>query len=104
MRLGASQPHEPEQLQPRQDVVAAHAAGNATQSMQQLPSQVARQEQVPADCLGCRITGLMLGLGGAGYVSSRLFEEPKPRGAHRYSLIAVSAGLFALGVSRALGF
>jgi hypothetical protein len=54
--------------------------------------------------LGCRVTGLMLGLGGGGYVSSRLFEHPKPVGAHRYTLIAVSASLFALGIGRAIGF
>lgn len=65
--------------------------------------QQQQQQQAPVDCLGCRVTGLMLGLGGAGYVSSRLFEDPRPRGAHRFTLITVSAGLFALGVSRALG-
>lgn len=64
---------------------------------------VPEQQQSPADCLGCRVTGLMLGLGGAGYVSSRLFDHPKPTGAHRYTLIGVSAGLLALGISRALG-
>eukprot|EP00878_Enallax_costatus_P000924 GHUV01001054.1.p1 GENE.GHUV01001054.1~~GHUV01001054.1.p1 ORF type:complete len:111 (+),score=45.88 GHUV01001054.1:535-867(+) len=71
------------------------------QTRQQLQEQ---QQQMPADCLGCRVTGLMLGLGGGGYVSSRLFENPRPRGAHRYTLIGVSVGLFGLGISRALGF
>lgn len=72
----------------------------------QLPEQLqstTQHQQNPADCLGCRVTGLMLGLGGAGYVSSRLFEHPKPKGAHRLTLISVSVGLFALGISRALG-
>lgn len=50
------------------------------------------------------MTGLMLGLGGAGYVSSRLFEQPYPRGAHRASLIVVSGALLALGLGRAAGY
>lgn len=57
-----------------------------------------------ADCLGCRLTGLALGVGGGGFVASRLFEQPYPKGAHKYALVGVSAGLFALGVGRALGF
>jgi hypothetical protein len=80
---------------------AADAAPAATAGMQQQQQQ---QPLAPGDCLGCRVTGLMLGLGGGGYVSSRLFEHPKPVGAHRYTLIAVSASLFALGIGRAIGF
>ncbi|KAI8472995.1 MAG: hypothetical protein J3K34DRAFT_466955 [Monoraphidium minutum] len=57
-----------------------------------------------ADCLGCRLTGLMAGLAGAGYLSSRLLEEPPPRGAHRSALLASSAALAGLGVARGLGW
>lgn len=56
-----------------------------------------------ADCMGCRLTGLALGVVGGGYVAARLFEQPYPKGAHKLALISVSAGLFALGVGRALG-
>jgi hypothetical protein len=80
--------------------LAAEAATASAAGKQQQQEQPA----VSGDCLGCRVTGLMLGLGGGGYVSSRLFEHPKPVGAHRYTLIAVSAGLFALGIGRAIGF
>jgi len=74
-------------------------------SMQQPKSvQLQQQPAVHADCMGCRLTGLALGIGGGGYVASRLFEQPYPRGAHKFALIGVSAGLFALGVGRALGF
>lgn len=62
------------------------------------------QKPAAADCLGCRLTGLALGVGGSVYVGSRLLQEPYPKGMHRYSLIGVSAGLLALGVGRALGF
>eukprot|EP00775_Hariotina_reticulata_P013374 gene13374-13501_t len=68
------------------------------------PPQQQQLEQASSDCLGCRVTGLMLGLGGAGYVSSRLFEQPYPKGAHRVTLIGVSAALLALGLGRAVGF
>lgn len=57
-----------------------------------------------ADCLGCRLTGLITGLGGAGYISSRLLDEPPPRGAHRATLIASSAALAALGLARGFGW
>jgi hypothetical protein len=57
-----------------------------------------------ADCLGCRVTGLMAGLGGAGYLSSRLLEEPPPRGAHRAALLASSAVLAGLGLARGFGW
>lgn len=57
-----------------------------------------------ADCLGCRLTGLMAGLGGAGYLSSRLLEEPPPRGAHRATLLAASAALVGLGLARGFGW
>jgi hypothetical protein len=56
------------------------------------------------DCLGCRVTGLMLGLGGAGYLSSSLWVDPPPRGAHRAAILAASAALLALGLGRAAGF
>jgi F0F1-type ATP synthase assembly protein I len=104
----------PQQQQQQQSIVAQHelaaapavpAAGAATGGASAQQQQQQQQEQgVSSDCLGCRVTGLMLGLGGGGYVSSRLFEHPKPVGAHRYTLIGVSAGLFALGIGRAIGF
>lgn len=59
-------------------------------------------KQVPEDCLGCKVTGLMLGLGGGGFLSSRLFVQPYPVGAHKAVIIASSAALFALGVGRVL--
>jgi len=82
------------------------------QQQQQLPAaqqQQAQQQQPPpsepsqADCMACRLTGLMLGLGGCGYVSSRLWVEPYPRGGHRVALITASAALLGLGLSRAAG-
>uniref|UniRef100_A0A383WAI9 DUF4536 domain-containing protein n=1 Tax=Tetradesmus obliquus TaxID=3088 RepID=A0A383WAI9_TETOB len=85
-------------------VPATPAAAGATAASAVVSQQQQEQPAVSGDCLGCRVTGLMLGLGGGGYVSSRLFEHPKPVGAHRYTIIAVSAGLFALGVGRAIGF
>lgn len=102
---GTTSPTEygPAQQQlPDSALASAMTAGKPAQLPEQVQS-VAPQQQGPADCLGCRVTGLMLGLGGAGYVSSRLFEHPKPTGAHRFTLIGVSVGLFALGISRALG-
>jgi hypothetical protein len=44
----------------------------------------------------------MLGLGGGGFLSSRLFVHPYPAGAHKAVIIASSAALFALGVGRVL--
>jgi hypothetical protein len=69
--------------------------------------QEQQQEQQPlrrADCLGCRLTGLMAGLGGAGYLSSRLLDAPPPRGAHKAVLVASSAALAGLGVARGFGW
>lgn len=57
-----------------------------------------------ADCIGCRLTGLMAGLGGASYLSTRLLEEPPPRGAHRFTLLASSALLAGLGIARGFGW
>ncbi|KIY98930.1 hypothetical protein MNEG_9033 [Monoraphidium neglectum] len=57
-----------------------------------------------ADCLGCRITGLIAGLGSAGYLSSRLLEDPPPRGGHRATLLASSALLAGLGLARGFGW
>lgn len=94
---------------------AAAASGLST-AMQQPPvgfNQQVQQQQAQgrggaaapaADCMGCRLTGLALGVGGGGYLASRLFEQPYPKGAHKLAIISMSAGLFALGVSRALGF
>jgi hypothetical protein len=42
----------------------------------------------------------MLGLGGGGFLSSRLFVQPYPTGAHKAAIIASAAALFALGVGR----
>jgi hypothetical protein len=72
-----------------------------------LPGAQDRRQQAAAaatDCMGCRVTGLALGVGGGGYVASRLFEQPYPKGGHRFGLIAVSGGLFVLGIARAIGF
>lgn len=55
------------------------------------------------DCLGCRVTGALFGVGGAGYLGAMLLQEPPPRGAHRYSLIATAATMFVFGMYRALG-
>lgn len=62
-----------------------------------------RPGEEQGDCIGCRLTGLMVGLGGCGYVSSRLWVEPYPKGGHRVALVGVSAALLALGLSRAAG-
>lgn len=61
----------------------------------------AEQEQ---DCLGCRVTGLMMGLGGCGYLSSRLLVEPYPVGGHKYAILAASGACLLLGLGRAAGF
>lgn len=75
------------------------------QQKQQQPHAPSAPPAAPVeDCLGCRLTGLALGVGGGGYVASRLLEQPAPKGAHKYAIIGVSAGLFVLGVGRALGF
>jgi hypothetical protein len=67
--------------------------------------QQQQQQDQEEDCLGCRVTGLMLGLGGAGYLSSSLWlGDPRPRGAHRAAILASSAALLALGLGRAAGF
>jgi hypothetical protein len=89
--------------------VSPAAIGTAELQQQQSPKQQTAVGSAPApaaaaDCLGCRLTGLALGVGGGGYVASRLFEQPYPKRAHKYALVGVSAGLFALGVGRALGF
>jgi hypothetical protein len=62
----------------------------------------APKQQPVEDCLGCKVTGLMLGLGGGGFLSSRLFVHPYPTGAHKATIIASAAALFALGVGRVL--
>jgi hypothetical protein len=88
--VGAAPVHQQQQQQ-----VGAPRGGDSSSS-----SAGAAQ----ADCMGCRLTGLALGVGGGGYVGSRLLEQPYPLGGHRMSLIVVSGGLFVLGVGRALGF
>jgi F0F1-type ATP synthase assembly protein I len=109
LQAAAPQPQQQQQPSVAQHELAAApavpAAGAATGGASAQQQQQQQQEKgVSSDCFGCRVTGLMLGLGGGGYVSSRLFEHPKPVGAHRYTLIGVSAGLFALGIGRAIGF
>jgi hypothetical protein len=100
---GAAHPSEPQDHE-----TAGGTPCSPVPQEQQLSQPQQRQEQqpenAPGDCLGCRVTGLMLGLGGAGYVSSRLFEQPYPQGAHRVALVGVSAALLALGLGRAAGF
>lgn len=55
------------------------------------------------DCLGCRLTGLMMGLGGCGYLSSRLFTPPPPTPGHRLAIMAGSVTMLVMGVGRAIG-
>jgi hypothetical protein len=108
LQAAAPQPQQQQQPSVAQHELAAApavpAAGAATGGASAQQQQQQQEKGVSSDCFGCRVTGLMLGLGGGGYVSSRLFEHPKPVGAHRYTLIGVSAGLFALGIGRAIGF
>jgi hypothetical protein len=103
----AQRPGEDQQ----QPLAAATAAtGKPSLSERTSPSQqlqdaaVSRGVSPAGDCMGCRLTGLALGVGGGGYVASRLVEPPYPKGAHRVALISVSVGLFALGIGRALGY
>lgn len=65
-------------------------------------TSAAAAEADEGDCLGCRVTGLMTGLGCGGFLSSRLFVAPHPKGAHRVALIAASAGFVAMGMARAV--
>ena len=83
---------------PPQSAAAAAAAIQQQQLQQQQPA--AAEE---ADCMACRVTGLMTCLGGAGYLSSRLLVPPAPSGRHRAALLAASAALVALGGWRAAG-
>lgn len=99
-----------DQQQTQAAATAATTSGHLSLSERTSPSQqlqdaaVSRGVSPAVDCMGCRLTGLALGVGGGGYVASRLVEPPYPKGAHRVALISVSAGLFVLGISRALGF
>ncbi|GIL71864.1 hypothetical protein Vretimale_670 [Volvox reticuliferus] len=56
----------------------------------------------PQDCLGCRVTGCLFGVGGAAYLGSALLQDPPPRGAHRYAMIAAAGTMFMFGMYRAL--
>lgn len=68
-----------------------------------LPRQHAvAEESIPVDCLGCRAVAVALGVGGGGYLASRLFEKPRPVGAHRYTLVATSAAMFVAGLYRVI--
>jgi hypothetical protein len=90
------QAHQKQQQQPQpppqqqQEVGAAHP---------QAPGEPLQHK----DCMGCRVTGLLSGLGGGGYIASRLWEAPPPRGAHRVTLVVSAAALAALGLYRAAG-
>lgn len=64
------------------------------------PQAADRAEQ---DCLGCKLTGLALGVGGGGYLLSRLWETPPPRGLHRLAIVGMAGAIFVLGVGRAVG-
>ncbi|GBF94128.1 hypothetical protein Rsub_07115 [Raphidocelis subcapitata] len=74
------------------------AAGGAA------PAAASAPDARRADCLGCRLTGMMAGLGAAGYLSSALLESPPPRGAHRAALVAGSVALAGAGVARGFGW
>jgi len=89
------------QRQQQQQRAPAAAASPAAARGGESPGDKAEPEE---DCMGCRLTGLMLGLGGAGYLSSALWVDPPPRGAHRAAILAASAALLALGLGRAAGF
>jgi hypothetical protein len=80
------------------------SSGDGTPAPATTTTAAAEPPARPDDCLGCRVTGLMLGLGGAGYLSSSLWVDPPPRGAHRAAILAASAALLALGVGRAVGW
>lgn len=82
--------------------VLAASAGSAGGGAPAAPP-IERLDGNEPDCLGCRVTGLMLGLGGCGYISSRLWEQPYPRGGHRVAIITASAALLVFGVGRAVG-
>ncbi|GIL45806.1 hypothetical protein Vafri_2958 [Volvox africanus] len=58
---------------------------------------------MPQDCLGCRVTGCLFGVGGAAYLGSALLQDPPPRGAHRYAMIAAAGTMFLFGMYRAVG-
>lgn len=105
-------PADSKAVHPRRQPVSASTSGMPAYQQQtrdatagQQRAEVVREPAAPtSDCMGCRLTGLALGIGGGGYLASRLLEEPPPRGAHRYTLVAASIGVFALGLGRALGF
>jgi len=62
-----------------------------------------QETEIPKeDCLGCKVSGALFGVGGGLYTAASLFKEPVPTGAHRYTVIAVSMSMFGLGVYRAL--
>ena len=84
----SSGPVSAEQRSPEGGVRGTHGAEDGT---------------VAQDCLGCRVTGCLFGVGGAGYLGSVLLQEPPPRGAHRYSVIAAAGTMFVFGMYRAFG-
>lgn len=53
------------------------------------------------DCMGCRITGGLFGVGGAGYMASHLLSDPPPKGSHRISIMIAASTIFAMGMYRA---
>jgi hypothetical protein len=56
------------------------------------------------DCLGCRITGAVFGVGGAAYLASPLLlADTPPRGAHRAGILIAASCALAVGLYRALG-
>ena len=61
------------------------------------------ESDLPEDCIGCRVTGFVFGVGGSAYIASRLWEHPPPRGGHRAVLIVSSAALACMGLLRAGG-
>jgi hypothetical protein len=105
--IGPPQHHHQQQ----QEEGAPHPQGPAAGSPDPLQQQQ-QQGAPPApgpdpvqhqDCRGCRVTGLLLGLGGSAYIGSALWEVPPPRGAHRVTLVVSAAALAALGLYRAAG-
>jgi hypothetical protein len=91
--------------QPDAAAAAPQASGAAAGAVpQSLPSSNSTGDaDLPQDCIGCRVTGFIFGVGGSAYIAARLWEQPPPRGVHRAILIVSSAALACMGLLRAGG-
>jgi len=101
----SSKPQQPDTVA----AAAGQAAGDkATAGAGQKPissssSSSNGESDLPEDCIGCRVTGFIFGVGGSAYIASRLWEHPPPRGGHKVVLIVSSAALACMGLLRAGG-